>query len=150
MALIDYVLHQVTEPFVLVDDEDVVAVKVHEGKLIEKLDSKPEQIALQFTCLKAGSTEVTVGFKFPDMPDVKVIWSFKKSCSQLQMFEGVAVPGLDVGELPVCSAYPLRHVAAHADTATLHRMRLHILFIIIITTTTPTTHHHHHQSIMTS
>jgi len=89
----------VATPFVIIDNEDLLDIALTGAIMAENviLDVTPKSLALQFTCFQLGTTEVTVGLKFPLFPEVQVIWSFSKRCNSLNMFEGIDQIGLSIG-----------------------------------------------------
>lgn len=87
------------EPFVIVEDPTVVTTMtvgaLESGKY--NLTNTPISLTVQYTCLQAGSTAITLGIKALEQPDLSMIWTFNKKCSEREAVEGVAINGLNIG-----------------------------------------------------
>jgi hypothetical protein len=64
------------------------------------LTTQPQSITLQFTCLAAGTSTISVGLKSVESADISILWSFEKVCSAVEAVEGVSIKGLRVGTEP--------------------------------------------------
>merc|ERR1711871_1714662 len=86
-------------PFTIVEDPTVVTVQtfgpLESGEF--KLTSSSVPLTVQYTCLQAGQSTITIGLTSDEDLNVKTIWSFTKTCQVAEAVEGVSLEGLMVG-----------------------------------------------------